>query len=157
VAGFRLVQRQSLSGYHLLISAGPSHEYIDPVRLISNPSPGNMGFALAEAAAARGARVTLVTGPVSLPTPPGVERIDAVSAADMLREVTRVFRSGVDAVIMSAAVADYRPVQYLPSKRKKTPSGWTLELESTVDILAELGRNKKNEILVGFAAESDRH
>lgn len=156
VAGYRLGDHPSLAGWRVLVSAGPTHEYIDPVRFISNPSSGKMGFAIAGAAAARGAQVTLVAGPVNLPTPPGVDRVDVVSAAEMHQAIEKVFSGGVDAVIMSAAVADYRPRRYLESKHKKMADGWVLELESTTDILAELGRKKTSEVLVGFAAETDR-
>ncbi|HEY8448931.1 MAG TPA: bifunctional phosphopantothenoylcysteine decarboxylase/phosphopantothenate--cysteine ligase CoaBC [Bacillota bacterium] len=150
-----LIRRASLRGRRLLVSAGPTREYFDPVRFLSNPSTGKMGFAIAEAAARRGAQVVLVAGPVSLPTPPGVRRRDVVSAADMRDAVLEEFATGVDAVIMAAAVADYAPAQQHEHKRKKTQEDWVLHLVPTTDILAELGRAKRAEVLVGFAAESE--
>jgi len=139
----------------LLISAGPTREFIDPIRFISNTSSGRMGYALAAEARARGHQVTLVSGPVALPAPEGVERIDAVSAADMAAALKERFPL-CDVCIMSAAVADYRPVRVLDHKMKKAPGGLALELERTEDILQALGRMKrKGQLLIGFAAESE--
>ncbi len=140
---------------NIVISAGPTREKIDAVRFISNRSTGKMGYALAEAAAAAGHSVTLVSGPVNLPAPAGVNLVKVESAADMaaaMKEAAAVS----DIVIMAAAVADYRPVKALPNKMKKTPGNLFLELERTEDILQVLGADKRpGQLLVGFAAETD--
>ncbi|TVP88428.1 MAG: bifunctional phosphopantothenoylcysteine decarboxylase/phosphopantothenate--cysteine ligase CoaBC [Pseudomonadaceae bacterium] len=144
-----------LSGRHVLINAGPTREAIDPVRYISNHSSGKMGFALAEAAAEAGARVTLVAGPVNLPTPPRVERIDVISARDMLTACEMALPA--DVFIASAAVADYRPVEAADSKLKKDPasdSGMQLSLVRNPDILATLAAHAQRPWCVGFAAET---
>ena len=144
-----------LSGRHVLINAGPTREAIDPVRYISNHSSGKMGFALAEAAAEAGARVTLVAGPVNLPTPPRVERIDVVSARDMLAACEMALPA--DIFIASAAVADYRPLEAADSKLKKDPAsnaGMHLELVRNPDILATLAAHAQRPWCVGFAAET---
>ncbi len=144
---------QSLEGISVLVTAGPTREHIDPVRFISNPSSGKMGFALAEAAVRRGAAVTLVTGPSQLETPRGVERVDVVSAAEMYEAVLE--RQHADVVLMAAAVADYAPAQRTEHKTKKTDTDASLRLTRTRDILAELGSNKRErQILVGFAMET---
>lgn len=140
---------------NLLITAGPTHEAIDPVRYIANRSSGKMGFAIAAAAAARAWHVTLIAGPVALATPPGVRRVDVVSAEDMYQAVARECLSN-DAAILCAAVADYRPIAPASQKLKKSAdSGMRLELEQTKDILgsmrAPLGFRG---VLVGFAAET---
>jgi len=135
-----------------LITAGPTREALDPVRFLSNGSTGIMGFACAQAAHQRGHEVILITGPVSLPTPAGVRRVDVVSAADMAQAVRSEF-SGCDCVIMTAAVCDYRPKALSPVKLAKTPGDLTLVLERTEDILASLGRQKKEQILIGFAVQ----
>jgi len=146
-----------LTGRHLLINAGPTREAIDPVRYISNHSSGKMGFALAEAAAEAGARVTLVAGPVNLPTPSRVQRIDVTSAVEMLAACEGALPA--DAFIASAAVADYRPVSSAPGKLKKDPGnedGMTLELVRNPDILATLAsHDRRPQYCVGFAAETD--
>lgn len=141
---------------HILITAGPTREFFDPIRYISNRSSGKMGYALARAASRYG-RVTLVSGPVALKPPSGVEFVPVTTAAEMAREVFRRYRQ-VDVVIMAAAVCDYRPAQVARRKIKKSrlDIGLTLELEPTTDILAELGRRKSRQVLVGFAAETDR-
>ncbi|MCA1023335.1 bifunctional phosphopantothenoylcysteine decarboxylase/phosphopantothenate--cysteine ligase CoaBC [Halobacillus litoralis] len=144
----------SLKGKKVLITAGPTQEKIDPVRYFTNPSTGKMGFALARQAARSGAEVTLVTGPVSLHTPKGVKRIDVVSAQDMYEEVLRHFPHA-DLVIKSAAVADYRPKETFLHKMKKSPGEYAVEMERTDDILQELGRRKKSQYLIGFAAETN--
>ena len=139
----------------ILITAGPTREYIDPVRFITNRSSGKMGYALAEAALARGFAVVLVTGPVNLEPPAGAEVVRIESAAEMAAAVKRL-APGCDAVVMAAAVADYRPVHVAEHKLKKTPGGLTLELERTEDVLASLGAAKlPGQLLVGFAAETD--
>ena len=138
-----------------VISAGPTRERIDAVRFLSNRSSGKMGYALAEAARDAGHEVVLVSGPTALAAPTGVTLVPVESAADMAEAM---FERAADAglVIMAAAVADYRPVRTLPGKMKKTPGNLTIELEHTVDILAELGRRKPaGQILIGFAAETD--
>ncbi len=144
-----------LTGRHVLINAGPTREAIDPVRYISNHSSGKMGFALAEAAAEAGARVTLVAGPVNLPSPPRVERIDVVSALDMLAACEMALPA--DVFIASAAVADYRPVEAADSKLKKDPgsdTGMQLSLVRNPDILATLAAHVERPWCVGFAAET---
>lgn len=141
------------SGRRVLVTAGPTREHIDPVRFISNPSSGKMGFAIAEAAAARGAEVTLISGPAQLATPAGVERIETTSAADMYQAV--MARSDSDLVIMAAAVADYTPAETSPHKEKKAEGDRSILLRRTRDILAELGvRKRSGQILVGFAMET---
>lgn len=144
----------SLSGKRVLVTAGPTREAIDPVRFVSNGSTGTMGFALARAAASRGADVTLVAGPTRAVTPHGVKRIDVVSAGDMAEAVAS--NADVDVVIMAAAVADYRPASASSSKIKKKDAAMSLDLEPTTDILKKLGAEKRNgQILVGFAMETD--
>ena len=145
-----------LRGKHVLISAGPTQEAIDPVRYISNRSSGKMGFALAEAAAARGARVQLVAGPVALATDrPGIERVDVITAAE-LTEACRTRFPDCDLAIMTAAVADHRPAHAAGAKIKKGVALPVLELEPTEDILAWMGANKKStQLLVGFALETN--
>jgi phosphopantothenoylcysteine decarboxylase/phosphopantothenate--cysteine ligase len=148
-------RRQDFKGCKVLITAGPTREYIDPVRFLSNPSTGKMGFALAELAARRGAAVTLISGPTELATPKGVRRVDVVSAREMSRATLKASR-GKDIIIMSAAVADYRPQRPATQKIKKA-SGKALQLKlvRTEDILATLGRKKNSkQYLVGFAAET---
>lgn len=150
----------SLRGRHIVISAGPTAEDIDPVRFISNRSSGKMGFALAERAAAHGAKVTLVAGPVSLPTPAGVTRIDVRSAQAMRGAIWQALKpdlSGADALIMTAAVADYRPAETHASKLKRGETGIGLELVPNEDLLAEIGAARKSvrPVLVGFALETE--
>jgi phosphopantothenoylcysteine decarboxylase/phosphopantothenate--cysteine ligase len=146
---------QDLRGKKILITAGPTHEPIDPVRFIGNRSSGKMGYALASAAALRGAEVILVSGPTELTTPANVQRVDVQTAQEMYDAVMR-YRKGGDAVIMSAAVADYTPAHPANQKIKKNSlrSGLELKLQPTPDILKELGERKKNEVLVGFALET---
>ena len=152
----------SLRGVRLLVSAGPTTEALDPVRYIGNRSSGKMGFSIAERAALRGAIVTLVAGPVSLPTPVGVRRIDVQSASEMrsaLWDVLRPDLSGTDALVMSAAVADFRPAAPSDSKLRRTDQGLSLELVPNPDLLAEIGRARRGTrpLLIGFAlgTESD--
>lgn len=144
----------SLAGRHVLVSAGPTHEPLDPVRFLGNRSSGRMGFALAAAAAHRGARVTLVAGPVALETPPGVERIDVETARDMQQAVVQHARSA-DLVILAAAVADFRPRAAAPQKLKKEAVGPAVELERNPDILAGLADVAPHAVRVGFAAETE--
>jgi phosphopantothenoylcysteine decarboxylase/phosphopantothenate--cysteine ligase len=145
-----------LAGKRLLLTAGPTRERIDPVRFISNCSSGKMGFAVAAAARDAGADVTIVCGPVSLATPPGVKRIDVESAADMLNAVMKNL-DGVDIFVATAAVADYRPVKPAGSKIKKTSESMDLQMERTVDILATVAARAglARPFVVGFAAETD--
>lgn len=144
---------KDFAGEHVLVTAGPTYEAIDPVRGITNRSSGKMGYAIAEAAAARGARVTLVSGPVRLAPPAKVEHVAVKSAAEMYDAVmNRV--EGVTMVVMAAAVADYRPARVAEEKIKKNGDRITLELERTEDILAAIGKNKGPRVIVGFAAET---
>lgn len=149
---------RDLDGMSLLVTAGPTQEALDPVRYLSNRSSGTMGFAVAAAAAARGARVTLVAGPVHLPTPPGVLRRDVVTAREMADAVA-AFAADADAIVMAAAVADFRPARPSPQKIKKDAAATdvpALELERNPDILAALGaQNAPGRILVGFALETE--
>lgn len=145
--------QQDLSGKHVLVTAGPTVEAIDAMRYISNHSSGKMGYAIAEAAAKRGAQVTLISGPTNLPIPSNVARVDVVSALDMFDAVMQHSTSS-DVVIKAAAVADYRPLHVSEHKIKKSDDDLTLELTRNPDILKELGKQKGNKILVGFAAET---
>ncbi|QNK38346.1 bifunctional phosphopantothenoylcysteine decarboxylase/phosphopantothenate--cysteine ligase CoaBC [Bacillus subtilis] len=143
-----------LEGKHVVITAGPTREAVDPVRFFTNKSTGKMGYALAEAAVQLGARVTLISGPVSLDQPKGLaEFITVQSAADMREAVLSVYDAS-DIVIKTAAVADFTPKTVFDHKMKKQEGGMTIELKRTVDILKELGEKKKEQILVGFAAET---
>ncbi|MBQ8111524.1 MAG: bifunctional phosphopantothenoylcysteine decarboxylase/phosphopantothenate--cysteine ligase CoaBC [Clostridia bacterium] len=147
--------RQDLAGLRVLVTAGPTVERIDPVRYITNRSSGKMGYAIAEAARDRGARVTLVSGPVQLSAPAGVEVVYVESSAQLCKAVLER-GAEADAVIQAAAPADFRPAQTAAHKIKKTGEGMTLALENTVDIAAELGRRKRpGQVLVAFAAETD--
>ncbi|MCC6392724.1 MAG: bifunctional phosphopantothenoylcysteine decarboxylase/phosphopantothenate--cysteine ligase CoaBC [Bryobacterales bacterium] len=145
--------RKDLDGEVLVISAGPTQEAIDPVRFISNRSSGKMGYALAAKAAARGARVVLVSGPVNLPGPYGVEVVSVRSAAEM-RDAVMTHLEEATIIIKSAAVADYYVANPPPQKIKKTAARMSIELDPTADILAELGRKKGDRLLIGFAAET---
>lgn len=145
----------SLAGRRVLVTAGPTREHFDPVRFLSNPSTGTMGFAVAAEAARRGADVTLIAGPVALPTPSGVRRIDIVSADDLYDAALREAEAA-DLVVMTAAVADYAPLERHAHKVKKDDGDQTLALRRTPDTLAELGRRKRpGQTLVGFAMETD--
>ncbi|MEO8878520.1 MAG: bifunctional phosphopantothenoylcysteine decarboxylase/phosphopantothenate--cysteine ligase CoaBC [Polyangiaceae bacterium] len=154
----------ALLGKHMLISAGPTVEDLDPVRFIGNRSSGKMGFSLAEAALARGAKVTLVAGPVALTTPQGAHRIDVRSALEMRAAIQKMVGDdlkGVDAIVMCAAVADYRAKEISTSKTKKPSDGSADEISISLvknpDILAEIGAlrgARKSPVLVGFAVET---
>ncbi len=137
---------------NIVITAGPTREHLDPVRFLSNRSTGKMGFALAEAAAPRHG-VTLIAGPVSLPTPEGVKRVDVVSALDMLSAVQEALPQA-DALIMCAAIADWRPKACAAEKLKKSQMAPMLELERNPDILALLAPLKGRRFFAGFAAET---
>lgn len=144
-------------GKKVLVTAGPTREAIDPVRFISNHSTGTMGFAIANVAAQRGADVTLITGPVSLFTPKNVKRVDVETAHQMYLAVKKYQKSS-DIIIMAAAVSDFSPVITQNHKIKKdslTKGFLTLKLKKNIDILAEIGKNKGNNILVGFALETE--
>ena len=145
---------RDLAGRALLITAGPTYEPLDPVRFVGNRSSGRMGFALAEAAAARGARVLLVTGPTHLASPAGVECVRVESTQEMY-ETVLARAQGTDAVIKAAAPADYRAAKVAQAKIKKGGEVLTVELIPTPDILAELARRKSGTVLVGFAAETE--
>jgi len=142
-----------LAGRKVLVTAGPTREAIDPVRYISNHSSGKMGYAIAAAARARGADVVLVTGPTALTPPPGVRTVPVETAAEMLAAVLAEY-DDCDAVVKAAAVADYRPLAPAEHKIKKHDEEMTLTLTKNPDILAELGRRKRHQVLVGFAAET---
>jgi phosphopantothenoylcysteine decarboxylase / phosphopantothenate---cysteine ligase len=138
----------------VLVTAGPTCEDLDPVRYLTNRSSGRMGYALADAAARRGARVVLVSGPTALSVPAGVERVSVRTAEQMHRTVLENLTDAT-IVIMAAAVADYRPVEQHANKIKRGSGRLVLEFESTPDILADVSRRKGERILVGFAAETD--
>ena len=144
---------QSLAGRRILVTAAGTEEPLDPVRFLGNRSTGRMGFEVAAEAAQRGAEVILIAGPTALATPAGVRRVDVRSARDMHAAVLAEY-DAVDAVIKAAAVADYRPAETSEHKIKKSDGELTLTLTRNPDILYELGQKKKNQILVGFAAET---
>jgi phosphopantothenoylcysteine decarboxylase/phosphopantothenate--cysteine ligase len=150
VLGFR----HDFAGQTVLVSAGPTCEDIDPVRFLTNRSSGKMGYALAEAAQRRGAHVILVSGPTELKIPDGVDWVPVRATEQMHRTVLERAREA-NVAIMAAAVSDYRPAASQDTKIKRGSGGFTLELEPTPDILAELGREKGNRVLVGFAAETN--
>jgi phosphopantothenoylcysteine decarboxylase/phosphopantothenate--cysteine ligase len=144
-----------LKGVNVLVSAGPTREPIDPVRYVSNRSSGKMGFAVAQAAARAGASVTLVAGPVALATPPGVERIDVETAAQM-RDAVIERASNIDIYIGAAAISDYRPQVIEQQKIKKKADTMRLDLVKSSDVLAEVASLERGPFTVGFAAETER-
>jgi phosphopantothenoylcysteine decarboxylase/phosphopantothenate--cysteine ligase len=146
--------RHDLEGQTVLITAGPTCEDIDPVRFLTNRSSGKMGYALAEAAQRRGARVILVSGPTDLKVPEGVDWVPVRTTEQMHRAV-RERAAEANIVVMAAAVSDYRPAATHEQKMKRSDGGLTLTLEPTPDILAELGREKGNRVIIGFAAETN--
>ena len=146
--------QQDLVGERVLVTAGPTREDIDPVRFLTNRSSGKMGYAVAEAAARRGAKVVLVSGPTALETPQSVERVDIRSAQEMLLAVQAQF-PGCTLAIFAAAVADYRVAEPSESKIKRMHDTLTLRLEPNPDILATVAREKGNRLVVGFAAETE--
>jgi len=150
----RLLTPQSLKGKRVLVTAGPTREMLDPVRHLTNPSSGKMGYALASAARRRGAEVTLVSGPSSLAPPHGVKQVQVTTAQEMHEAVMEQFGQ-MEAVVMAAAVSDYRPKKMAAKKIKKIKAKESLELEKTEDILLRLGELKQGQILVGFAAETE--
>jgi len=147
--------RRDLQDETVLVTAGPTQEPIDPVRFISNRSSGKMGYAIAAAAARRGARTLLISGPTSLPPPDGVELVDVQTAAQMAQAVLARLEDAT-IVIKAAAVADFRPVTAAPQKIKKGGGKLSLDLEPAADILAEIGRRKGRRLVVGFSAETER-
>ncbi len=149
----RLFGPRDLEGKRVLVSAGPTREYLDPVRYLSNPSSGKMGFAVAEAARDRGAEVTLVSGPVSLPDPAGIRVARVESAEEMLAALSAAFDES-DVVVMSAAVADWRAAEISTEKEPKMGPKQTLNLVRTPDILLTLAPRKQQQVLVGFAMET---
>lgn len=151
---FLLTPEADMRGMAVMVTAGPTVEPIDPVRYLTNRSSGKMGYAVASAAARRGARVLLISGPTALKPPCGVEFISVETASQMYNAVMEHFPH-VDVVVKSAAVADYRPKEAAGQKIKKHGDTLTLELEKNPDILADLGRKKTHQILVGFAAETE--
>lgn len=150
----RMLSRHDLQGERILVTAGPTQEAIDPVRFVSNRSTGKMGFAIARAAWRRAAAVRLLAGPSALPTPYGVERIDTVSAAELL-EATACNFPWCSALVMAAAVADFRPAKPASQKLKKNPQGMVLELAAIADELPRLAAQKGDRIVIGFAAETE--
>jgi phosphopantothenoylcysteine decarboxylase / phosphopantothenate---cysteine ligase len=157
-AAARVLTPQDLAGHRVVVSAGPTREPVDPVRFLSNRSSGKMGYAIARAAARRGAEVTLVSGPVALEAPVGVACESVVTARDMERAVAQA-AEGASAVVMAAAVADFRPIAAAASKIKKERAAAAIELEENPDILLGLGQARAGgtrPILVGFAAETER-
>ena len=154
-AACRLLTAPSLRGKRVLVSAGPTWEFFDPVRFLSNPSSGKMGYALANAAARRSAKVTLVSGPTALAPPGGVDFHPVVTTAEM-QSVVRKAAPEMDVIVMAAAVSDYRPLEVAPQKVKKTAGALHVTLTKNPDILADLGRSKpEHQVLVGFAAETE--
>lgn len=145
---------KDFNGVRAVVTAGPTREHLDPVRFISNPSTGLMGYVLARALTERGANVTLVSGPCALSCPAGVERVDVISASQMHQAVLAQYDQ-CDLVIKAAAVSDYRPAARAEQKVKKGAPQETLQLVANPDILKELGLRKKRQILVGFAAETE--
>lgn len=149
-----LAKKKSLQGVRVLVTAGPTHEPIDPVRFLGNRSSGKMGFAIAEEAAQRGADVTLVSGPSELRNSPAIKRINVETAAEMYSAVKKEHKK-CDILIMAAAVADFTPKKYSPVKSKKQKGAFPLELVPTKDILKELVASKGKTVHVGFALETD--
>ncbi len=150
-----MLTKPTLAGRRVLVSAGPTWEPFDPVRFIGNPSSGKMGYALAKVAARRSANVHLVSGPCALDVPAGVERICVTTALEMRDAITRLAPQ-MDAIIMAAAVSDYRPSSKAPQKLKKNMEEHSMSLEPNPDILAGLGKLKPpSQVLVGFAAETE--
>ncbi len=150
----RLRAADSLAGVRMLVTAGPTHEPIDPVRFIGNPSSGKTGYLIAEEAARRGAEVMLISGPTALPDPFGVETVRVKTALEMEAAVLEAYTT-THVVIAAAAVSDFRPASVAEHKVKKDEAPSSIELERNPDILARLGKDKGDRVLVGFAAETD--
>ena len=157
-ARLMLGHNRGLSGREVVVTAGPTREFLDPVRFLTNPSSGRQGFALAQAALDRGADVTLVTGPTHLSAPVGAERVD-VTTADELGDAVLKASAQADVLLMAAAVADYRPRDAAPEKIKKGAGGITLSFTRTLDVLTEVAERRAGSgyprVLVGFAAETE--
>jgi len=151
----RLKRSKELAGIHVLVTAGPTCEPIDPVRFIGNRSSGKMGYAIAQAALERGGEVTLISGPTALEPPAGARFIRVQTAEQMLQAVQEHF-DGCDVFISVAAVADYRPDRVYPLKRKRSERAWTLRLVPNPDILGTVAPSKGHRLLIGFAAETDK-
>jgi phosphopantothenoylcysteine decarboxylase/phosphopantothenate--cysteine ligase len=153
-----LGRRGALAGRHVVVSAGPTREFLDPVRFLGNPSSGRQGFALAQAALDRGAAVTLIAGPVQLPIPIGAQRVDVLAAEGMKQAVLRASANS-DALLMAAAVTDYRPREAATEKTKKGPGDITLTLTRTPDVLAAVAKRRlethRPGAVIGFAAETE--
>lgn len=149
-----IIYKPDLAGKTILVSAGPTKEFIDPVRFITNGSSGKMGYALAKVAAGRGARVILISGPVNLKKPCGVECVNIVTAQEMYEEVIKRFEYA-DIIIKAAAVADYRPMNMVNNKIKKASNNLVLEMVKNPDILKEVGLRKGKRIVVGFSMETE--
>jgi len=144
-----------LAGKQVMVTAGPTREWVDPVRFISNPSSGKMGYALAEEAARRGAKVTLISGPTALPAPAGAELVNA-ETAEQMAEAVQQHLPGTDVFVGAAAVADWRPVQQADAKLKKSQGAPELKLEATPDIIAQVSASaQRPAVVVGFAAETE--
>jgi phosphopantothenoylcysteine decarboxylase / phosphopantothenate---cysteine ligase len=150
----RMLSSRDLEGERILVTAGPTQEAIDPVRFVSNRSSGKMGFAIARAAVTRGAQVRMVAGPSSLPTPRGVERIETVSAAEMLSATSGNF-PWCTALVMAAAIADFRPANPASNKVKKNSRGLDLKMVSIADELPRLAAKRGSRVMIGFAAETN--
>ncbi len=150
----RMLSAQDLADEKILVTAGPTQEPIDPVRFVSNRSSGKMGFAIARAARRRGAEVKIVAGPSSLDTPYGIERIESISAAEMLNETSRNF-PWCTTLVMAAAVADFRPANPAHRKIKKDARGLQIAMEPIADAMPQLAAKKGSRLLIGFAAETN--
>ena len=148
-----IISKKDFQGIKVLVTAGPTREPLDPVRFLSNPSSGLMGYSLARAFAERGAEVTLVSGPVNLPCPRAVDLVPVITAEEMYQAVMDRYPAS-RVVVKTAAVSDFRPLERAREKIKKEGAGLTLQLAPNPDILKKLGEQKGNRILVGFAVET---
>ncbi len=150
-----LLTKKDLKDKNILVTAGPTREYIDPVRFISNPSSGKMGYAIAKSARMRGAHVTLVSsGKVAISPPYGMDFVEVESAKQMFEQVNKLFKK-MDCIIMASAVSDFTPEQTSRRKIKKTTEHLNVKLRRTIDILSHIAKNRGGRIIVGFAAETD--
>jgi phosphopantothenoylcysteine decarboxylase/phosphopantothenate--cysteine ligase len=147
-------KKKTLKGETFLITAGPTREFIDPVRFITNRSSGKMGYSIAQAARKRGAEVILISGPTQLSCPADID-IKKVSSAEEMKKQVLSFYEQSSVIIMAAAVSDYRPFKPSKKKIKKKHEEWNLQLKPTDDILTEISKKSKRKLLIGFAAESD--
>lgn len=154
VESYFMPKHLPLKGKKVVVSAGPTRERIDPVRFLTNFSSGKMGYAMAAAAAKLGAQTILVSGPVSIDPPKGVQVVPVESAEEMLQAILKEYDTA-DIVVKTAAVADYRPKETFSRKMKKQPGDSSIELERTTDILLTLGERKQHQLLIGFAAETN--